>query len=345
MGAAATLFTHGPLTHRRPCARTTAAQPDALIGRGTQVAASTARSARAPTAVLAAGANVTRSRPVRRVTIRRQPLHRASPAAPPSRCRASATAIADDTADQCAFAALGVTVLAADGPGRAAAQRVAASPPSRPGWPRRPWRGRRCRRGRLPGGAGELVLAAIAPVAGDRGRVAAGLALGDLGQLGRRRRRGRGRGERARGRGAGEAERGQRRRAGDAVDGQAVRALEALDRAPGLRAGDAVGGDAERALDRLDRDLARRGRGAGGAARGGRALGERAAGAPSATWRARRARSASRPAAQPGAVGGEAAGAGAALGLQPGGRLTAVGHGGELLGLIAPTGLAVGLAR
>ena len=85
-----------------------------------------------------------------------------------------------------------------------------------------------------PGRAGELVLAAVAAVDGDRGRVAAGLALGDAararraagaGRLGRRGRRGRR-----------EAEARERRRAGDAVDREALVALEAADRAAAWRA-------------------------------------------------------------------------------------------------------------
>ena len=95
--------------------------------------------------------------------------------------------------------------------------------------------------------AAELVLAAVLAGGGDRGRVAAGLALGDARRARRTHRRGRRRAGRPRA-GAGEAERLQRLRADDAVDGQPVAALEALDRALGLRAHHAVGGDAELGL-------------------------------------------------------------------------------------------------
>src|SRR5690349_9170517 len=57
---------------------------------------------------------------------------------------------------------------------------------------------------------------------------------------------------------------------------------------------------------------------------------------------------AQRPAAPAGAQGGDATAAGAALGVTPRsvvGQVTTMGHEQALLGLIAPTGLAVGLAR
>ena len=85
----------------------------------------------------------------------------------------------------------------------------------------------------------------------DRGRVAAGLALGDPGERAeprsspvdwRLRLRGR--------RGAEMPRLRERRRAGDAVDGEAVVALVVADRAPRDRSDHAVGGHAERALER-----------------------------------------------------------------------------------------------
>ena len=98
---------------------------------------------------------------------------------------------------------------------------------------------------RAPGGARELVLAAVAAARGHRGRVAAGLAARDPGERGRgaAARRGGLRGRR------GDAERTQRRRAGDAVDREAVGALEAADGAPGHWAEGSVGRHAERALE------------------------------------------------------------------------------------------------
>src|SRR6476620_11285387 len=96
----------------------------------------------------------------------------------------------------------------------------------------------------LPGGAVELVLAAVGAVGRDRGRVAAGLALGD--PLKRRARVAPGGGRRAarRRRVRGDAERSERPGADDAVDGQAVAALEAAHGRPGAGAVDDVGGNA-----------------------------------------------------------------------------------------------------
>ena len=67
------------------------------------------------------------------------------------------------------------------GPGREAALACRAAAPARPAWPRRPRRGRRCRRA-PPRSHGRTGTCRGTAVGGDRGRVAARLALGDLGQ-------------------------------------------------------------------------------------------------------------------------------------------------------------------
>src|SRR3954451_4777262 len=75
---------------------------------------------------------------------------------------------------------------------------------------------------RAPGGARELVLAAVLAGGGDRGRVAARLALGDPGERRRAAARGPARRRLRPHRRGGDPEAAERGRAGDAVDGEAV---------------------------------------------------------------------------------------------------------------------------
>src|SRR3954447_6830296 len=115
-----------------------------------------------------------------------------------------------------------------------------------------------------PGGARELVLAAVLARGRDRGRVAARLAVRGRPARGRAAARGPGRGRLRLHRRGGDAEAAERGRAGDAVDDEAVVALVVADRPARDGADHTVGGDTQRELERGRAGRARDGAGAAG---------------------------------------------------------------------------------
>ena len=109
MGAEATLFTAGPLSIVGQCTDAGGAHPTALIGLRHSVPVYGPVGASGPTVVLAGGANLDEIATGAAGQIRRQPFGAVTAGGAAAALQGVATAISDDVAGQCVFAALGVT--------------------------------------------------------------------------------------------------------------------------------------------------------------------------------------------------------------------------------------------
>jgi hypothetical protein len=109
MGSEATLLTSGPYSIVGQCADAGGAHPTAVIGLRHSVPVYGPIGASGTTTVLAAGSNVDEIATATAGLVRRQPFAAVTAGGTATALQGVATAISDDTADQCVFAALGAT--------------------------------------------------------------------------------------------------------------------------------------------------------------------------------------------------------------------------------------------